>query len=278
MEAKTFEIIMTNFNNILEECHSHLDNIKTTKDLEKISLKEAKELFTYCKKAQSTQDKVFCDVRHLLGMGNLTPVQTSQLIKCFKEYSSFRSDIKAIASNLSSISNLPKLPSTSTYDLVVLGPIKLTSELRGYKCSSQIITKSTKENVAAVDVDEKAEETDVNEDTENKKEVFKLITGFKDNELRKGSLIEVAPHQIYRMISAIKDSDCSHQSDEKLLNRLKSGAGLIANNTCTAEVITYNLPEVGEDRVYLYFADSCPTSTKFKNKLIQYLQKRGLWW
>ena len=70
------------------------------------------------------------DSYHIIGMGNLSAVQSTQFTKLLNKYLSYRSDIKAI-SNLGEISNLPKLPTISKFKLLQLGDITLVSQMRG---------------------------------------------------------------------------------------------------------------------------------------------------
>lgn len=130
MNKEDFEKITNNFNKIITECHTMLDNVNTKEDILNLPLKRIQELVEWCRAEQSRQDQIFMEFRHLIPMGNLTPIQTSQLVKQFKEYGSFRSDIKTIARNLTAINYVPDLPSKSSYKLSILSDITLTSEVR----------------------------------------------------------------------------------------------------------------------------------------------------
>lgn len=131
MKKEVFDIIINNLGERVEECEKHLDHIHTTGDLENISLKEAIELQKFCKTEQFRMTEIaMVDSYHIIGMGNLSAVQSTQFTKLLNKYLSYRSDIKAI-SNLGEISNLPKLPTISKFKLLQLGDITLVSQMRG---------------------------------------------------------------------------------------------------------------------------------------------------
>lgn len=143
MDKVLFDQCIVNFNKIISNCHTYLDNLECKADIENLTLKQIQDLKKFCVKEQSQQDKIFSEIRHLLGMGNLSPVQTSQLIKCYKEYASFRSDIKNIANHLNSINDIPDIPTKAEYELTILGNFKLTSTLR---CGKEELATTVKES------------------------------------------------------------------------------------------------------------------------------------
>jgi len=131
MKQETFNIIKTNLENRIKACKEHLDHIQTTEDLSNISIKEFVELKSFAKKEQVDMTEiVMVDLYHILGMGELTMPQRNLFLKLMNEYTSYRSDIKAL-SVMDNIEKLPKLPSRSSFKLHKLGDITLTSKLRG---------------------------------------------------------------------------------------------------------------------------------------------------
>lgn len=138
MKKEVFDIISNNLEERVHMCEEYLDHIHTTGDLENISLKEAVELQKFCKSEQFKMTEIaMVDSYHIIGMGNLSAVQSTQFNKLLTKYLSYRSDIKAI-SNLREISNLPKLPTVSQFKLLQLGDITLVSQTRG-ECKDQIV-------------------------------------------------------------------------------------------------------------------------------------------
>ena len=131
MKKEVFDIIINNLEQRTRECGEHLDHIHTTADLENVSLKDAVELQKFCKSEQFKMTEIaMVDSYHIIGMGNLSAVQSAQFNKLLTKYLSYRTDIKAI-SNLSTLANLPKLPTASQFKLLQLGDITLVSEARG---------------------------------------------------------------------------------------------------------------------------------------------------
>lgn len=132
MNKDNFQTIQTNLEQRITECKEHLDGITTTDDLKVLTINQAQELKNWCKKEQSIMDKIVCsEFRHIIGMGELTVVQTNLFIKLMKEYMNYRSDIKTLAVHFSSLDKLPGLPSQSEFELKCLGNFKLKSKIRG---------------------------------------------------------------------------------------------------------------------------------------------------
>lgn len=131
MNKETFEIIKTNLEKRVNECKAHLDHITTTDDLKTITINEAQELKAWANKESAIMTEiVMVDFYHIIGMGELTVLQTNTFIKLIKEYMSYRSDLKTISAHFS-LDNLPNLPSISEFKLKQLGDITLTSKVRG---------------------------------------------------------------------------------------------------------------------------------------------------
>ena len=132
MNKDNFQTIQTNLEQRITECKEHLDGITTTDDLKVLTIAQAQELKEWCKKEQSIMDKIVCsEFRHIIGMGELTVIQTNTFIKLMKEYMNYRSDIKTIAVHFSALDKLPGLPSQSEFELKCLGDFKLKSKIRG---------------------------------------------------------------------------------------------------------------------------------------------------
>ena len=131
MKKEVFEIIKTNLENRVAMCRKYLDSVISTEDLSNLTINQFKELKSFCKQEQIDMTEIcMVDFYHVVGMGELTMTQQNVLMKLFKEYTSYRSDLKAI-SMMDSIDNLPNLPSRSSFKLHKLGNITLVSKLRG---------------------------------------------------------------------------------------------------------------------------------------------------
>lgn len=131
MKKEVFEIIKSNLKSHLEDCKKHLDHILTTEDLSNITIKEFIELKSFAKKEEVDMTEIcMVDLYHVIGMGDLTVTQMNVFLRLFKEYSSYRSDIKCLAT-METVDKLPKLPSRSSFKLHKLGDITLQSKLRG---------------------------------------------------------------------------------------------------------------------------------------------------
>jgi len=131
MNKETFAIIEENLTARINECKLHLDSILTTEDLKNITIGEAQKLKDWCiREAAIMTEIVMVDFYHVIGMGELTVLQTNTFIKLIKEYVSYRSDLKVIGNKLD-LEHLPELPSQSTFTLRQLGNIKLKSKIRG---------------------------------------------------------------------------------------------------------------------------------------------------
>ena len=131
MKKNTFETIKLNLETRINECKKYLDHILTTEDLKNITIKEAQDLKDWARKESAIMTEiVMVDFYHIIGMGELTVLQTNTFIKLIKEYMSYRSDLKTISTYLS-LDNLPNLPSNSEFTLKQLGNITLTSKVRG---------------------------------------------------------------------------------------------------------------------------------------------------
>lgn len=144
MKQETFEVIKTNLEERIKACKEHLDHIITTDDLKTITVGEAQELKAWASKESAIMTEiVMVDFYHIIGMGELTVLQTNTFIKLIKEYMSYRSDLKTIGAHFS-LDNLPNLPSSSEFTLKQLGNITLTSKVRGRnKAASTFIETNT---------------------------------------------------------------------------------------------------------------------------------------
>jgi len=139
MNTENFEKIIDGLQKRIAACNLRLGFILTTEDLNNLTIQEARTLKYWAKNEQSKMDRIIgTDLYHIIGMGELTVTQMNLFIKLIKEYLSFRSDIKAIASNLT-LENIPGLPATSEYILTGFGNIKLVSATRSRGEAASVI-------------------------------------------------------------------------------------------------------------------------------------------
>ena len=130
MNKDNFQTIQQTLEKRIAKCKEKLDSILTTEDLDKLTIVEARALKSWAQTEQGMMDKIIgVDLYHIIGMGELSAVQTNLFLKLIKEYMSFRSDIKTIAGHLS-LEQTPGLPSKSEYQLSRFGNIKLVSKVR----------------------------------------------------------------------------------------------------------------------------------------------------
>lgn len=129
MDKEIFKTIEDNLNVRVTWCKDNLAHIKGPDDFKQLSIMQYNKLIDECKDMQSQMDKIYCEFRHLITMGNLTVRQQSSLCSLMREFSNYRTDIKIIAGK-NKIS-IPDLPTVSTYKLSLLGNITLTSKPRG---------------------------------------------------------------------------------------------------------------------------------------------------
>lgn len=130
MNKEVFTKIQTRLETRISKCAFTLCGIETTDDLKKLTIERAQHLQRFCKEEQAVMDKfVQSDLYHLIGMGKLTPPQMTKLTFLTRDWLAFRSTIKAIATNLDKISQLPGLPAHSSYRLRLWDDIILSSAI-----------------------------------------------------------------------------------------------------------------------------------------------------
>lgn len=127
MKKDNFEIIMAALETRKTLCSSYLKDIQSTADLSTVTLARAVELKKFCIEEENIMTNiVMVDLYHVIGMGELSPVQMMQFTYSIKEYLEYRPVIKAIVKNLDSIMSLPKIPVKTRYKLQGLGGLVLT--------------------------------------------------------------------------------------------------------------------------------------------------------
>lgn len=128
MVKENFDKLITALDLRINNCKHNLSAIKTTVDLELLTIAQARDLKAFCIKELDTMTKILMvDLYHIIGMGDLTPIQMMKFIYKIKQYAEFRPDVKAIASQLNSIEVLPKIPTKTKFKLLALCDLTLYS-------------------------------------------------------------------------------------------------------------------------------------------------------
>lgn len=113
MNKKDFNKITHFYGQIAERCENFTKLVSG--DLDDLTIRELKTLLEEGKKLQAASDTILSsELYHLIGMGNLTAPQTSELCKLVKRISQTRSYVKPIASY--QLTKLPKVPEKSDYN------------------------------------------------------------------------------------------------------------------------------------------------------------------
>lgn len=116
MNKETFDKIRVTLEEHIAACQFHLETIKTTDDLKRLTLENAQVLQRFCKTEETYMTKIAqCDLYHIIGMGDLTPPQMMKFTYLIRDYLKYRGTIKTIAMNFDKISQLPGLPVTASY-------------------------------------------------------------------------------------------------------------------------------------------------------------------
>lgn len=139
MDKILFETIYNNLKSRVEWCDINLGPITKKEDLENLSASSYIKIKNKCKEYLADMDKIYTELNHIYGMGNLTVRQQSQLYSIMKKFTNYRSDIKCLATH-SDPNTLPSIPKSREYDLTVLAKCKLKQKARGAEGVEPITT------------------------------------------------------------------------------------------------------------------------------------------
>lgn len=132
MIAADFNNIMTALDFRISECKKFFLGVKTTAELQNLTLLQASQLKEFCKEEEVIMTKIaMVDLYHIIGMGKLTPPQMTKFIFKIQEYLRYRPSIKVIAQHLESITDLPTLPVHTKFKLLALCDLTLTTGEEG---------------------------------------------------------------------------------------------------------------------------------------------------
>jgi hypothetical protein len=120
MEKTQFAKLLASIEARYITCGFYLDTIQSTEDLKRLTIKEAAETRAFCLAEEEIMTKfLMVDLYHIIGMANLSPPQMMQFIYAVKEYSSYRSRVKALA-KLESLSDLPNVSTSAKFKLLTM--------------------------------------------------------------------------------------------------------------------------------------------------------------
>jgi len=129
MTKEEVKQVIETWRELAETVHSKYDKILNQDNLLDLSVRDFNDLVEYSRKFIGIMENLFCDFRHLVGMGNLKASDRNILISIFKDITSFRPDARRIMS-ITDIKNMGFTPSACTYSLKLNPSIKLTSTPR----------------------------------------------------------------------------------------------------------------------------------------------------
>lgn len=128
MNSANYTAMISALDERINNCSTNFDSIKTTEDIGRLSISEAKRLRDIAKsEVEKMTTFAMVELYHIIGMGNLTATQQSGFLKRTKEYLNYRPVIKSFANSLSSIDDLPEIDRDTMYKLRVLGGNYLVS-------------------------------------------------------------------------------------------------------------------------------------------------------
>ncbi len=118
MEKELFDTIYNSLFDHYFECKSKLSHIHSKKDFENMILSDLLELKEWANTALANMTTiVMVDLYHIIGMGNLTVVQSSRLTSLIHKYLNYRTILKTITSHFNSFEDIPEVPTSSKYVL-----------------------------------------------------------------------------------------------------------------------------------------------------------------
>lgn len=158
MNKETFNLIMKDLNNRINRCNYYLGDLKTTADVNNLPLRKIVDLRDFCSMEYEVMTTaLMVDLYHILGMGNLSPMQTSQFIKGIRTYSSYRSLIQSVNSHFKDFTDLPNIPTKSTFKLLALARGLILSY--GPEDGEEIVDSATIEDYDGVVKTDKVDHT-----------------------------------------------------------------------------------------------------------------------
>lgn len=129
MKAEEFDLIRNDLSERVAGCERYLSGLHTMDDVSSLTISQAVEIRDFCKSEYVSMTKIaMVDFYPIIGMGNLTVVQTNAFISLMKKYLSYRSLIQTVNGSFAGLNDLPDIPVRSSFRLTTLAPgLELTS-------------------------------------------------------------------------------------------------------------------------------------------------------
>ena len=124
METKLFETIYGSLKKRVDWCDENLKPLHGNDSIQTLQVKEFSDMVVKATSYMSEMDKIYTEINHIYGMGNLTVCQQSKLMSMMNRFTSYRSDIKYLA-GYNNVKSTPKLPEKSEYKLTTLADVTL---------------------------------------------------------------------------------------------------------------------------------------------------------
>ena len=159
MEKEYYNKIINALDEKIKICKESFGSIKTKEDVENLSVVEARRLRDLAKtEVEDMTEIVMVELYHILGMGNLTAIQTTTFIRKMKEYLNYRPTMKNFSSAFNTLEDLPIIPPKRKYHLNHLGDFWLVvggdeSEAVEDVCSIEDYKSSNNVKIKAMNIE-----------------------------------------------------------------------------------------------------------------------------
>ena len=121
--SKIFDALLERKN----KCDEILGSLFENPDITDRTIKEIVAIKEFCKAELPIMTNIaMCDLYHIIGMSDITPIQTMQFIKVFKEYIRYRVIVKLFTDKEFYIDEAPKFPKKSHYRMLELGNVEVS--------------------------------------------------------------------------------------------------------------------------------------------------------
>lgn len=121
MNKETYELIIADLTDKINECKKYFDNLKTTDDIMQLSIAEVNALKLFVKEHYVLQTQaLMVDLYHILCMGNMSAAQEHVFVKLIKEYAAYRPMFNAFKEKFIDFTDIPTIPVKSTFRTLVI--------------------------------------------------------------------------------------------------------------------------------------------------------------
>ena len=128
MTAEKFSKIYDALLERKNKCDEILGPLFENPDISDRTIKEIITIKEFCNAELPIMTNiVMCDFYHILGMSDITPIQTMKFLKIFKEYVRYRVILNLFIDKEFYIDEVPKIPKRSHYRTLELGNIEITA-------------------------------------------------------------------------------------------------------------------------------------------------------